>query len=65
MMKNWKKWQKLKMKKKALRKAFKGKKIVSINSAESPKPIVVLKPKCFNNSTEVADELKQRRSGNY
>ena len=45
---------------KALRKPSK-KKIVSINSAESQNRIVVLKPKCFNNSTEVADELKQRR----
>ncbi len=49
---------------KALRKPSK-KKIVSINSAESQNRIVVLKPKCFNNSTEVADELKQKTSGNY
>ncbi len=35
-------------------------KIVPINQ-EAQNRIVVLKPKCFNNSTEVADELKQRR----
>ena len=36
-------------------------KIVPFSGTESQNRIVVLKPKCFNNSTEVADELKQRR----
>ena len=36
-------------------------KIVPISSQEPQNRIVVLKPKSFNNSTEVADELKQRR----
>lgn len=41
--------------------AVKKSKVVSINRGSSESKIVVLKPKCFNNSTEVADELKQRR----
>lgn len=36
-------------------------KVVPIGTQEAQNKIVVLKPKCFNNSTEVADELKQRR----
>lgn len=36
-------------------------KVVPIGNQEPQNRIVVLKPKCFNNSTEVADELKQRR----
>lgn len=36
-------------------------KVVPIGAQEGQNRIVVLKPKCFNNSTEVADELKQRR----
>ncbi len=40
--------------------SLKKSKVVSISGEEQSK-IVVLKPKCFNNSTEVADELKQRR----
>ena len=36
-------------------------KVVPFAGPDSQNRIVVLKPKCFNNSTEVADELKQRR----
>ena len=36
-------------------------KVVPFAGPDSPNKIVLLKPKCFNNSTEVADELKQRR----
>ena len=36
-------------------------KVVPFAGPASQTSIVVLKPKCFNNSTEVADELKQRR----
>lgn len=36
-------------------------KVVPLGTYESQNRIVVLKPKSFNNSTEVADELKQRR----
>lgn len=36
-------------------------KVIPIGAQENQNRIVVLKPKCFNNSTEVADELKQRR----
>lgn len=36
-------------------------KVVSINPQSSQARIVVLKPKCFNNSTAVADELRRRR----
>ncbi len=47
---------------KPVRKApsIKRSKVISIGG-DSEAKIVVLKPKCFNNSTEVADELKQRR----
>lgn len=47
---------------KPIRKApsVKRSKVISIGGDADAK-IVVLKPKCFNNSTEVADELKQRR----
>lgn len=48
---------------KAVRKSsiIKKSKVVPISGQDSQAKIVVLKPKCFNNSTEVADELKQRR----
>lgn len=36
-------------------------KVVSLNPQGSQARIVVLKPKCFNNSTMVADELRRRR----
>lgn len=36
-------------------------KVVPMPSADAQNRIVVLKPKCFNSSTEVADELKVRR----
>ncbi len=36
-------------------------KVVSINPQSNQARIVVLKPKCFNNSTAVADELRRRR----
>lgn len=36
-------------------------KVVSISPQGSQARIVVLKPKCFNNSTAVADELRRRR----
>ncbi len=36
-------------------------KVVSISPQSSQARIVVLKPKCFNNSTAVADELRRRR----
>lgn len=36
-------------------------KVVPMNSQSVQSRIVVLKPKCFNNSTQVADELKMRR----
>ena len=36
-------------------------KVVSIGNNDGQARIVVLKPKCFNNSTEIADELKARR----
>ncbi len=36
-------------------------KVVSLGTYEPQNRIVVLKPRSFNNSTEVADELKQRR----
>lgn len=36
-------------------------KVVAINPQSSQARIVVLKPKCFNNSTAVADELRKRR----
>lgn len=49
---------------KAVRKSSimkKNNKVVPLGTYESQNRIVVLKPKSFNNSTEVADELKQRR----
>ena len=36
-------------------------KVVALDRASMQPSIVVLKPKCFNNSTEVADQIKQRR----
>lgn len=36
-------------------------KVVPINPQSTQSKIVVLKPKCFNNSTAVADELRKRR----
>lgn len=36
-------------------------KVVPLNPAQAQSKIVVLKPKCFSNSTSVADELKKRR----
>ena len=39
----------------------KNNKVVPINPQSSQAKIVVLKPKCFNNSTAVADELRKRR----
>ncbi|MBO5060846.1 MAG: cell division protein SepF [Clostridia bacterium] len=36
-------------------------KVVPIDRQANQPSIVVLKPKCFNNSTEVADQIKQRR----
>lgn len=36
-------------------------KVVPLNPAQAQARIVVLKPKCFSNSTSVADELKKRR----
>ncbi len=39
----------------------KSNKVVAINPQASQAKIVVLKPKCFNNSTMVADELRRRR----
>lgn len=36
-------------------------KVVPLNPAQPQAKIVVLKPKCFSNSTSVADELKKRR----
>ena len=36
-------------------------KVVPISSQGAQTKIVVLKPRCYNNSTQVADELKQRR----
>ncbi len=36
-------------------------KVLSINQSSAQSKIVVLKPKCFNNSTAVADELRRRR----
>ena len=39
----------------------KSNKVVPINPQSSQARIVVLKPKCFNNSTAVADELRKRR----
>lgn len=38
----------------------KSSKVVALNQSNQAK-IVVLKPKCFNNSTMVADELRRRR----
>ncbi len=39
----------------------KSSKVVSIAPSGSQARIVVLKPKCFNNSTAIADELRRRR----
>lgn len=36
-------------------------KVIPMNGHASQTKIVVLKPKCFNDSTHVADELKSRR----
>ncbi len=36
-------------------------KVVPIDRQANQPSIVVLKPKCFNSSTEVADQIKQRR----
>jgi cell division inhibitor SepF len=36
-------------------------KVVALDRASAQPSIVVLKPKCFNNTTEVADQIKQRR----
>ena len=36
-------------------------KVVPIHQGQSQSRIVILKPKCFSNSTAVADELKKRR----
>lgn len=36
-------------------------KIVPIHSSQNQSKIMILKPKCFSNSTAVADELKKRR----
>ena len=41
--------------------SFRKQKVVPINGYSSQTKIVVLKPSCFNNSTQVADELKMRR----
>lgn len=38
----------------------KSSKVVPINPQSAQAKIVVLKPKCFNNSTQVADELRRR-----
>ncbi len=39
----------------------KNSKVVSLDGGSNQAKIVVLKPKCFNNSTMVADELRRRR----
>lgn len=36
-------------------------KVVPMHSSGAQTKIVVVKPRCYNNSTQVADELKQRR----
>lgn len=36
-------------------------KVVPLDRQANQPSIVVLKPKCFNNSTEAADQIKQRR----
>ena len=36
-------------------------KVVSLDRQSNAPRIMVIKPKCFNNSTEAADQLKQRR----
>ena len=36
-------------------------KVVALDRAQNQPSIVVLKPRCFNNTTEVADQIKQRR----
>lgn len=36
-------------------------KVVALDRASAQPSIVVVKPRCFNNSTEVADQIKQRR----
>ncbi len=36
-------------------------KVVPLDNQASQPQIVVMKPKCFNNSTEAADQIKQRR----
>lgn len=40
---------------------FKRNKVVPLDRQATQPSIVVLKPKCFNSSTEVADQIKQRR----
>lgn len=37
-------------------------KVIPMNGSDANAKIVVLKPKCFNNSTIVADELRRSRS---
>ena len=36
-------------------------KVVALDRAQNQPSIVVLKPRCFNNTTEIADQIKQRR----
>ena len=36
-------------------------KVVALERAQNQPSIVVLKPRCFNNTTEIADQIKQRR----
>ncbi|MDO4618143.1 MAG: cell division protein SepF [Clostridia bacterium] len=36
-------------------------KVVSLESGQNQSKIVVLKPKCFNNASQIADELRRRR----
>ena len=40
---------------------FRRNKVVPLDRAQNQPRIMVIKPKCFNNSTEAADQLKQRR----
>lgn len=36
-------------------------KVVALDRGQTQPSIVVVKPRCFNNTTEVADQIKQRR----
>ena len=36
-------------------------KVVALDRTQAMPSIVVLKPRCFNNTTEIADQIKQRR----